>query len=162
MVNKAVCTGWREAAAAATPHVVVVDPAFAAYGDLVASARTGRIGLHLRSGGMAALRLADRLAVDAWIVAAELDDMSGTDFVELLAERRGGSKVAMVDAGRGAPGVDKVLAEPITFSDLEELIGLPVAERRQVLARPAGSGSWVAVPVSVGAAVIALAVLTLG
>jgi hypothetical protein len=144
------------------PNVVVVDPCFDAYKELAASAREGRIGLHLRSSGMGALKLARRLEIDAWIVAAELDDMSGHDFVGLLEELRGGARVAMVQTGAGEPGVDHVLGKPINCHDLEELLGLPAAERSRRLERPALAGSWVALPVSVGAAVVALAVLMIG
>jgi len=162
MVIKAFFDGSRVNDERMTPNVVVVDPCFDAYKDLATSAREGRIGLHLRSGGMSALKLARRLEVDAWIVAAELDDMSGRDFVGLLEDLRGDARVAMVAAGADEPGVDHVLAEPITCSDLEELLGLPAAERSRRLKRPALAGSWVALPVSVGAAVVALAVLMVG
>ena len=103
------------------PNVVVVDPQFDAYRDLAASARDGRIGLHLRSAGMAALKLARRLEIDAWIVADELEDMSGSDFVQLLAEVRGDSKVAMI-GGDEVAGVDSVLSRPITCGELEALL----------------------------------------
>ena len=66
------------------PSVVVVDPRFEAYGELVESARSGRIRLHMRSSGAEGLALASKRNVDAWLVAADLDDMSGLDFVELL------------------------------------------------------------------------------
>jgi len=145
-----------------TPNVVVVDPCFDAYKELAASARDGRIGLHLRSGGMAALKLARRLEIDAWIVATELDDMSGRDFVDLLEDLRGDARVAMIAAGANEPGVDQMLADPISCGDLEELLGLPVAERSRRLKRTGLGGSWVALPVSVGAAAVALAVLMVG
>lgn len=160
-------------AARRLPSVVVVDPMFNAYSALVASARMGRLDLHLRSSGAAALKLAGRLPVDAWLIAPELDDMSGQDFVGLLESRRSDAKVAMVDveaegsrhrvlaeqAAREA-GVDVVLSKPITVADLEELLGLPLEERRRRIAAP--GRSWAALPVSVGAAVIAIAVLMIG
>ena len=114
------------------------------------------------------------VVVDAWLIATELDDMSGEDFVGLLQARRGDAKIAMVDeategsrrfalaeqAGREA-GVDMVLSTPITVADLEELLGLSIEERR--LRFPATAGrSWAALPVSVGAAMIAIAVLMIG
>jgi CheY-like chemotaxis protein len=155
------------------PGIVVVDPRFDAYASLAASARMGRLDLHFRSSGSAALKLADRLEVDAWLIASELDDMSGEDFVGLLHARRGDAKVALVDAAKEGSrhfhlaeqtareaGVDMVLSKPITVSDLEELLGLPIEERRQRFAAP--GRSWAAVPVSVGAAMIAIAVLMIG
>lgn len=146
------------------PSVVVVDPQFDAYQELAASARSGRIGLHLRSSGAQGLKLARKLEVDAWIVAAELDDMSGHDFVELLGSLRGGSKVAMVAASRAAAeaGADLVMSQPISVGDLEELLGLTVEERSRQLAARGFAGSWAALPVSMGAAVVALAVLMIG
>jgi hypothetical protein len=94
--------------------------------------------------------------------------------VFLLQARRGDAKIAMVDestagsrhfalaeqAGREA-GVDMVMSSPITVADLEELLGLSIEERR--LRFPATAGrSWAALPVSVGAAMIAIAVLMIG
>ncbi len=159
---------------ATLPGVVVVDPRFDAYTALAASARMGKIDLHMRSSGSGALKLADRIYVDAWLIASELDDMSGEDFVGLLQARSGDAKIAMVDestagsrhfalaeqAGREA-GVDMVMSSPITVADLEELLGLSIEERR--LRFPATAGrSWAALPVSVGAAMIAIAVLMIG
>lgn len=147
----------------AMPNVVVVDPQFDAYKELATSTRDGRIGLHLRSAGMAAMKLAQRLEVDAWIVADELDDMSGHDFVRLLADMRGDSKIAMIGGNHaGSTDVDSVLTRPISCAELEELLGMPVAERGRRLAGRGVSGSWVTLPVSVGAAVIALALLMVG
>lgn len=155
------------------PSVVVVDPRFDAYAALAASARMGRIDLHLRSAGGAALKLAGRIDVDAWLVASELDDMSGEDFVGLLQARRGDAKVALVsefaqgtrqktlaDQAAREAGADVVLSTPISVADLEQLLGLPIEERRK---RFANNGrSWAAVPVSIGAAVVAVAVLMIG
>lgn len=150
-----------------TPNVVVVDPQFDAYQDLAASARSGRIGLHFRSSGVQAIKLARRLEIDAWLVAAELDDMSGQDFVDLLGTFRGDSKVAMIAPLAGGDvacdaGADMVLDQPITVADLEELLGLPAPERSRRLVAKGFAGSWAALPVSVGAAVVAIAVLMIG
>lgn len=164
MVIKA---SWSDDLVEHTPNVVVVDPQFDAYRDLAASARAGRIGLHFRSSGSQALKIARHLEVDAWLVAAELEDMSGEDFVELLGGFRGDAKVAMIGSPllgdkAAAAGADLVLSQPITVSDLEELLGLSVAERCERLAARGFHGSWAALPVSVGAAVVALAVLMIG
>jgi CheY-like chemotaxis protein len=151
-----------------TPNVVVVDPQFDAYRDLAASARSGRIGLHFRSSGAQAIKLARHLEIDAWLVAADLDDMSGQDFVELLGGFRGESKVAMIASPSGGSSAvrdtnaDLVLEQPITVADLEELLGLPAPERSRRLAARGFAGSWAALPVSVGAAVVAIAVLMIG
>ncbi|MCE9630435.1 MAG: hypothetical protein K8S94_06925 [Planctomycetia bacterium] len=155
------------------PSVVVVDPSFDSYGALAASARMGRLDLHLRSSGGAAIKLAGKIPVDAWLIAPDLDDMSGQDFVGLLESRRAGAKIAMVDVeSEGSRhrqlaeqsalevGVDVVLSKPITVADLEELLDLPIEERRRRFA--AQGRSWAALPVSIGAAVIAIAVLMVG
>jgi CheY-like chemotaxis protein len=133
MVNKAT---WNvDQVERAAPSVVVVDPQFDAYRELAASARAGRIDLHFRSSGTQAMKLARHLDVDAWLVAGELDDMSGHDFVELLGAVRGDAKVAMIGAGLAASrsaqeaGADRVVSQPITVAELEELLGLPVEER---------------------------------
>lgn len=162
-----------EPGATRVPSIVVVDPRFDAYGSLVTSARMGRIDLHLRSAGTAALKLADRIDVDAWLISTELEDMSGEDFVGLLQARRGDAKVALMsewaagtrqhtlaEQSARESGVDVVLSAPITVADLEQLLGLPIEERRRRFA--ATGRSWAAVPVSIGAAMVAIAVLMIG
>lgn len=158
------------------PSVVVVDPHFDAYKPLAESARQGRIGLHMRSSGADAMKLARRLSVDAWLIAPELDDMSGHDLVELLRTRLGRDgeavKVALVEvtgpgsrrlvvAGNEATeaGADGMLTHPISFADLERFLGLPAEERSKVLPVPASERAFVALPVGVGAAIVAIAVL---
>jgi len=155
------------------PSVVVVDPQFNAYATLAASARLGKLQLHLRSSGGDAIRLGRRIHVDAWLVAAELDDMSGHDLVELLQAEAGEVPVAMVvdalegrrravDATAAAEaGADATLAHPISLADLERLLGLPREDRAREFG---GSGlkPFVTLPVGIGAAVIAIAVLMIG
>lgn len=162
--------------AAVTPSVVVVDPQFDAYRPLAANARLGRLQLHFRSSGADAIKLARRMTVDAWLVAAELDDMAGHDFVELLrrtvADAATG-RVALVDDSRAGSrrhrlaadeavgtGADALLSHPISIEDLTRLLERPVAERSQVLA--AGDRSMVTLQVGAGAALVAIAVLVLG
>lgn len=158
------------------PHVVVVDPRFEAYKPLAASARQGRLTIHFRSNGSEALALARRLPVDAWLVAEHLDDMSGHDFVSLLkTESPGGSRVALVDPQRSAErhrrlaeaaarevGADAVLPHPISFADLERLLGMPSEMRSDLFAEAGMPRSYLTLPVGVGAAVIAIAVLMIG
>lgn len=160
----------------AVPGLVVVDPRFELYSALSASARLGRIDLHMRSSGQAALKLVDRIHVDAWLIASELDDMSGEDFVALLQSRRGDARVAMISEGASGSrqfglakqvglggGVDSVGFAPVTVADLEALLGLPLEERRRRLPAQASPGlSWAALPVTVGATMIAVAVLLIG
>lgn len=157
------------------PHVVVVDPDFTAYRGLAEAARRGAIHLHLRSSGAAAIKLARKLRVDAWLVGADLDDISGADFVELLKALLGPASLAIVgattDAGskpspaeRAAEeaGIAAVLEPPITLADVERLLGMRPEERHAVLAEAMSLRSLVAVPMGVSAAAVAIAVLMLG
>ena len=70
------------------PSVVVVDPRFDAYTSLASAAQHGLCTVHFRSGGAAALHLLSTHRADAVIVGADLDDMSGEDFVGLLGSQR--------------------------------------------------------------------------
>jgi CheY-like chemotaxis protein len=164
------------------PSVVVVDPQFGAYKSLADGARRGRLSLHMRSSGAEAIKLARRMRVDAWLIAPDLDDMSGLDLVELLqAEFAADSngvrpKLALVHvadsgsrqlslAGQEAAeaGADSLLTHPITFSDLERLLGLPAEERSKVMPlAEVTSRAFEKLPAGVGAAVVAIAVLVLG
>jgi CheY-like chemotaxis protein len=106
--------------------------------------------------------------------------MSGHDLVQLLKERHGdagaeSAKVAIVAAADAAgrqkklaeqsaieAGADALIQHPITLRDLEELIGLPVEERSKVFADKGSAKAFITLPVGVGAAVVAIAVLMLG
>jgi len=159
------------------PSVVVVDPRFDAYKALAASARLGKISLHFRASGAAAVRLARRFRVDAWLIAPELDDMSGHDLVPLLqsqiaAQGCGDTKLAAIEtaapdsrqwsiaAGDArSTGADALLSHPITFQDLEALLGLPTVERAKIVSARSPARAFVTLPVGVGAAALAIALL---
>ncbi len=157
------------------PNVVVVDPRFDAYKQLADSARLGRINLHIRSSGADAIKLARRGSVDAWLIAADLDDMSGHDLVELLRTGAGDAKLAVIatdgpgsrhhavaEHDAAAAGADVLFNHPITLRDLEQLLGLPVEERSKVFAASGASRAFVTLPVGIGAAAVSIAVLLLG
>jgi CheY-like chemotaxis protein len=157
------------------PNVVVVDPHFEAYKPLAASARLGKLNLHLRSSGIDALKLARQRRVDAWLVAIELDDMSGHDFVELLHTRLEGVKAAIVQSGAiegreqnvavreaAEVGADSLLSTPITFCDLERLLGKVGSGQAALEPGFRTSHAFVTLPVGVGVAVVAIAVLMMG
>jgi CheY-like chemotaxis protein len=157
------------------PNVVVVDPHFERYKPLAASARLGKLNLHFRSSGTDALRLARQRRVDAWLVAVELDDMSGHDFLELLQGRLEGAKAAIVQSGEvqgrerdvavreaSEIGADSLLSTPITFRDLERLLGQVGSGQAAIEPSFRTSRAFVTLPVGVGAAVVAIAVLMMG
>jgi CheY-like chemotaxis protein len=130
--------------------VIVVDPSFNSYRELAAEARQGRIDLHLRSSGSAALAMAGKVKPDAWIVAADLDDMSGNDFVELLRCQSGitgpvcfttaadvmqaalGNDVQAIQASIGCDELERLIAvtavaSPTKGQMLAKFLALPVA-----------------------------------
>ena len=162
------------------PSVVVLDPRFNDYQELAASAREGRIQLHMRSSGAEGLAIAKRRTVDAWLVAADLDDMSGTDFVRLLrsqlevskaTDSEGGEqRVAIISEVAGRPGhweatehgADTTMAKPISMTDLERFLEMTPAEREMILPGRDLARSILTLPVSMGAAVVSLAVVMLG
>jgi CheY-like chemotaxis protein len=169
-----------ELLASSVPSVVVVDPQFDAYKPLAASARLGKISLHFRSSGAEAVKLARRLRVNAWLIASELDDMSGHDLVPLLqsqlaAHGCGDAKLAVIEAvpagsrqwnvaagDARAAGADSLLSHPITSRDLEALLGLQTAERAEIVSAGGPARAVFTLPVGVGAAAIAIAVLMMG
>lgn len=71
----------------AVREVVIVDPQCDRYSDFVQAAEAGRLGLHFCVDGRSALQLARRFRADAWLVAAELPDVSGLDLVSMLSGR---------------------------------------------------------------------------
>lgn len=161
------------------PSVVVVDPAFDSYKPLAASARAGKLLLHFRSAGSDALKLAKRHHVDAWLIAPDLDDMSGFDFVELLRSQyeaegartglKGPKCVAMVGDRSGDPtqwqsleaGADHTVTKPITFRGLERILGMTPEERQVALPHDHLARTFLTLPIGVGAAVVAIAVVML-
>jgi len=65
-------------------QIVIVDSSFEHYNDFVAAAQQGLIGLHLCVDGRSAVRLARRFRSNVWLVAMELEDMTGFDLLEML------------------------------------------------------------------------------
>jgi len=71
--------------AAGIREIVIVDCSCDRYGDFVRAAQDGEVGLHFCVDGRSAVRLARRFRADAWLVSAELPDMSGFDLLEMLS-----------------------------------------------------------------------------
>ena len=176
------------------PNVVVVDPRFDAYKSLAASARLGKLNLHFRSSGADAIKLSRKQPVDAWLIATDLDDMSGHDLVELLRSFNrsfnAGQEVGQADEAQAQDsqpvsqpackiavvqpattpsngvlelGAELVLTPPITFQDLETLLGMKAVKQQSLLVAPGTDGkkarSFFEVPVAVGAAIISVVVM---
>jgi DNA-binding response OmpR family regulator len=66
-------------------QIVIVDSSFEHYDDFVTVAQAGLIGLHLCVDGRSAVRFARRFRANVWLVATELDDMTGFDLLEMLS-----------------------------------------------------------------------------
>lgn len=90
-------------------QIVIVDSTFDHYDDFVAAAQTGQIGLHFCVSGQSAVRFARRYRADAWLLASDLDDMSGFDLLEMLSPHvlqsavdplRFGARVSLGDMSR--------------------------------------------------------------
>lgn len=147
------------------PNVVVVDPEFQAYGPLVAAARAGRLNLHLRATGSEALKLARRLAIDAWLVSADLEDMAGEDFINLLdaLPTSGSHTVAMIasaETAKAGIAASEMLHHPITADAVESLLrdASPQVTETTVSGR-SRVRTLLSLPVGVGAALVAIAAL---
>ncbi len=66
-------------------EIVIVDSSCDRYGDFVQAAQAGEVGLHFCVDGRSAVRLARRFRADAWLVSADLPDMSGFDLLDMLS-----------------------------------------------------------------------------
>lgn len=66
-------------------EIVIVDSSCDRYGDFVRAAQDGEVGLHFCVDGRSAVRLARRFRADAWLVSADLPDMSGFDLLDMLS-----------------------------------------------------------------------------
>ena len=153
----------------ATAHtalrVAVVDPRFDEHVELAAQARAGLVELHYRTSGADALRLARGRHFDAWLVAGDLDDMTGADFAGLLGERVAAGMTA-TPVSAGAP----VIVIGTGSADQPGIAGTVTVEAiRRVMApetAPARNTSWLAkigtLPLGVTAAMMAITVLVAG
>jgi PleD family two-component response regulator len=66
-------------------EIVIVDSSCDRYADFVRAAQDGEIGLHFCVDGRSAVRLARRFRADAWLVSADLPDVSGFDLLDMLS-----------------------------------------------------------------------------
>ena len=91
-------------------EIVIIDSNCDRYADFVQAAQEGRVGLHFCVDGQSAVRLARRFRADAWVISAELPDMSGFDLLEMISSHvlqggvdplLGGSRVSLDQVGKG-------------------------------------------------------------
>jgi CheY-like chemotaxis protein len=91
-------------------EVVIVDADCSRYGEMIAAAQEGLVGVHFCIDGRTAVRLARQFRADAWVIASQLPDMSGVDLVELLSRHvqqanvdllRAGSRISLAHLGHG-------------------------------------------------------------
>jgi CheY-like chemotaxis protein len=80
-------------------EVVIVDSACDSYGEFVAAAQEGDLGLHFCVDGRSAMRLARRFRADIWLVAVDLPDMSGFDLIAAMADQVGQGDVDPLRSG---------------------------------------------------------------
>ena len=76
------------------PTVCIVDPRLEGFG-LWRSA-SDEVRIHMATTGRDALRLANRVASDLWIVNCSLPDLSGTDLCQMLKSRDARSVVYLL------------------------------------------------------------------
>lgn len=117
-------------------QVVIVDLEFDQYGDFVAAARTGSVGLHFCVDGRSAVRLARRFRSDVWLIGQELQDMPGFDLLEMLLPHvlqsgvdplRSGARVSLGQGERPAHSGVFMVADTYSFADEQRALAAGVA-----------------------------------
>ena len=121
------------------PGVVVVDPRFDAYKSLASAAHHGLCTVHFRSSGAEALHLLSKHRADAVIVGADLDDMSGQDFVALLGSQRFAAQQA---ANRPVVLMAESSDVPLTAAEHGRLVDGGTVLRHPVLWRDVENHVW--------------------
>jgi len=152
--------------------VVIVDPRFDAFRSLASAAQHGLCTVHFRSSGAEALHMLSKYRADAVIVGADLDDMSGQDFVGLLGSQRSAAQesanrpvvlmaescdvpLMAADHGQLADG-GTVLRHPVLWRDVETRV-----LARTIRGHAGARAAWVmraAKTLPVGASIAALAI----
>jgi len=121
---------------ASLDEIVIVDPVCERYGDFVGAAQAGEIGLHFCIDGQSAVRLSRRFRADAWLIAAELPDMSGFDLVEMLSPRvlqgdvdplLGGARISLASVGHGMRSGIFIVADAYRLEEEQQALVSGVA-----------------------------------
>jgi CheY-like chemotaxis protein len=117
-------------------EIVIVDSNCDRYADFVQAAQEGRVGLHFCVDGRSAVRLARRFRADAWLVSAELPDMSGFDLLEMIAPHvlqgsvdplLGGSRVSLDRVGQGRRSAVFMAADTYRLEEEQRALAAGVA-----------------------------------
>lgn len=117
-------------------EIVIVDSNCDRYADFVQAAREGEVGLHFCVDGRSAVRLARRFRADAWLISAELPDMSGFDLLEMLSPHvlqgnvdplMGGSRVSLDQVGKGRRSAVFMAAETYRLEEEQRALAAGVS-----------------------------------
>ncbi|MFM7411875.1 MAG: response regulator [Planctomycetota bacterium] len=117
-------------------EIVVVDATCDRYGDFVQAAQAGEVGLHFCVDGRSAVRLARRFRADAWLVAAELPDMSGFDLLDMLSPHvlqgdvdplLGGASISLDRVGHGRHAGIFIVSDSYRLEDEQRALASGVA-----------------------------------
>lgn len=117
-------------------EIVIVDSNCDRYADFVQAAQEGRVGLHFCVDGRSAVRLARRFRADAWLVSAELPDMSGFDLLEMISPHvmqggvdplMGGSRVSLDRVGQGKRSAVFMAADTYRLEEEQRALAAGVA-----------------------------------
>lgn len=117
-------------------ELVIVDSACERYGDFIAAAEAGEIGLHFCVDGQSAVRLARRFRADVWLVAGDLPDMSGFDLLDILMPYvsqgsvdplLGGAPISLDHVGEGLRSGVFVVADQYRLEDEQQALASAAA-----------------------------------
>ena len=117
-------------------EIVIVDGTCDRYGDFVQAAQAGDVGVHFCVDGRSAVRLARRFRADAWLVAADLPDMSGFDLLEMLSPHvlqgavdpmLAGSRISLERIGQGMRSGIFVVSDEYRLVDEQRALASGVA-----------------------------------
>jgi DNA-binding response OmpR family regulator len=117
-------------------EIVIVDSSCDRYADFVRAAQDGEVGLHFCVDGRSAVRLARRFRADAWLVSADLPDMSGFDLLDMLSPHvlqgdvdpmLSGSRISLDRMGEGLRAGIFIVSDTYRLADEQRALASGVA-----------------------------------
>jgi PleD family two-component response regulator len=117
-------------------EIVIVDSSCDRYADFVRAAQDGEVGLHFCVDGRSAVRLARRFRADAWLVSADLPDMSGFDLLDMLSPHvlqgdvdpmLSGSRISLDRMGEGLRSGIFIVSDTYRLADEQRALASGVA-----------------------------------